>query len=270
MFERLHVGRGAVVGPLTLFPVWTEVEAAIDYVLPRDTRSLYQVFEAPNAGTMTARNTSGRPLLFLEGQLITGTTPNRIVRQSVLIGAEQSAPVEVAYAGMERWGFDGLPLGRKISSRVFAAQWLEHREQQPGVLGRFAEHIPIIEPLVSSVRAFPGQVGVVIGIDGHPILAEIFDRPKALNLRLQQMVAAVLYDVLAFSPSPGPSTPAGRAQGFLNAAAQVPLLDDRRALGAEGILGGYSDLVAIDACQWRGHVLHMVATNNKHFRNRRA
>lgn len=268
IIERLHVGRGAAIGPLTIFPVWTEAEAVADYVLPGASRSHYQVLEMPTSDSLIVRNSSCRPLLFLEGHLIAGSTPDRIVRQSVLIDAEQSVQVDTAYAGMERWGSDGLPVGRRISGRVFAARWLGQREQRREVAEGFMQYIPIIEPLMPSIRVFPGQVGVVVGLDGHPILAEVFDRPETLKSRLQTIIAAVLYEALAFGPPPGPPTSAGRAQQFLNAASQVRLRE-LTAAGAEERLGGHSDLVTVDAFQWQGHLLHVFASNNKHFRNHR-
>ncbi|PCC25355.1 hypothetical protein CIK75_10165 [Glutamicibacter sp. BW78] len=266
MFNELHVGRGSALGPLTIFPLWTEATAVADYALADSLGSQYRVVDMPTTHIMIVQNICGKPLLLLEGQLMAETTPSRIVRQSVLIGAQQSASIEVAYAGMERWGFDGLPIGRHFSARIFAAEWLEGGARGSSVYEGFARHISFIGPAVDSVRVFPGQVGVVIGIDGHPAMAEVFDRPEALTHRLHAILAAVLYDVLTFGPPSGQSTPSVRSRRFLSSAAEVPMRK-QAAIGMEETISGRSRLLSIEGIRWRGTGIHAVATNNRHARN---
>lgn len=115
--------------------------------------------------------------------------------------------------------------------------------------------------LVGDVRPLPGQRGVIIGIAGHPVLAEVFDHPATLARQWDAIVLGVLADALL---APDRPTPAHRARTFarrLSGRRLDPWLDGPDA----GTYAAADNLALVEALVTRAdRTVHLSALNIRH------
>lgn len=118
-----------------------------------------------------------------------------------------------------------------------------------------------VGPLVDAVRPLPGQRGVIIGIAGHPVLAEVFDHPATLARQCDAIVHGVLADALL---APHRPTPAHRARAFVRRVAGRRL-DAWRDGPAAATYAAADDLALVESLvTGAGRVVHLSALNIRH------
>ena len=121
----LHVGQGAVVDALTVFPVWSSTAPAPRRYLTAKNADLTIAERdgAPVVGELVVTNNSDAPVLLLAGDLLEGGWQHRTVSESILIDAGMAAVVEVTCVERGRWsgGRRHTNRGRKLSPSVRAA-----------------------------------------------------------------------------------------------------------------------------------------------------
>lgn len=66
---------------------------------------------------------------------------------------------------------------------------------------------------IRRLRPLPGQRGIIAGVGGHPVLAEVFPSRSALAAHMHQMLTGLLLDAVAGGISPEP-TSGRRARRF--------------------------------------------------------
>ena len=106
----------------------------------------------------------------------------------------------------------------------------------------------------------PGQVGVVLGIAGQPVLAEVFDSPATLSRQFRSLLRAAALDALG---EPEVVTPSRRARRFVDRLSGV----ERRAVAPAGVgttVAGADQYATVSALAWRRRDVHLVATNPRH------
>lgn len=276
---KLHVGSGTVRGALTVFPVWSEQDAARGYGVNAG-QLLVAEKPGPAVSTLTATNQGSKPALLLEGQLLEGGWQNRVIGRSVLVPAGGSLALDVFCVEGGRWGGGAghRSNGRRASLRVRSA--LRSDQDQQGEVWRrvaeydarygandtasFVEHTRRaegdVEHLVAGLRPFPGQVGVVLGIAGQPVLAEVFDSPATLAAQFPSLMDAAALDAVG---QPEEVTPSRRARRFVDRLSRV----QRTAIAPAGVgttVVGGDDHATVSALAWRRRDVHMVATNPRH------
>ncbi len=102
---RLHLGRSATSGAVTVFPVWHDRPVAADRGYTTRTAHL-DVGEAdggPDVGRLVAANSGAEPVLILEGQLFEGGWQHRMALSSTLVPAGARAAIDVACVEEGRW-----------------------------------------------------------------------------------------------------------------------------------------------------------------------
>jgi hypothetical protein len=117
-----------------------------------------------------------------------------------------------------------------------------------------------IDRLVEGFRPLLGQVGVVIGIAGQPVMLEVFDSASTLARQFASIVRAAALDALGQEPL---ATPSRRARRFVERASRVP----RTAVAPAGVgttLTGADVYASVSALAWRRRDVHLVATNPRH------
>lgn len=290
MISTLHLGHGRTFGALTLFPLWGEGATSSLYSTSSWALNVSEMPQGPEVGTLLVSNPKDWPLLLIAGELLEGGHQHRMVAQTVLLPAHSEMPVSVVCVEHGRWsgGREHQSDGRRASARIRAGLWPNQhmldqrrrdRDRQSEVWARIAslegqrghsstqsyldyaahsEHQD--SHLLAGLRPFPGQVGVMVGIAGHPVSVEVFDRPEILAQQFQSIIQAAAFDALGQPPVPAPSR---RGRRFLELAAATPLRPAGEA-GAARSRAGFSAAVQIEVLDWVDQTIHAILTNPRH------
>ncbi len=205
---QLHVGHAqATLGPLTLFPIWTD--APIDpqrrYRLPERGRVgvATEHEDGPVVSELILDNPFDEPLLALEGMTLDGGWQHRVLTRSILAAPRQRTPIPVRCIEQARWHGERAQRFSAYDAPLRTRATL--RERRPhGPFGGAAEadqgqvwanveqyslQVGISSPTSSlhemqhqaagavtaqlqRVRPLPAQRGVVVAALGHPVLVE--------------------------------------------------------------------------------------------------
>ena len=277
--HQFHVGRGTTRGALTVFPIWAEVAYPVSYTMNHSLARIGERPDGPNVGSLTVSNAADIPLLLLEGQLLEGGMQHRMVAQSTLFAAHSELPLDVVCVEQGRWHGAGghAARGRRASARVRFGLRGDDRQHEvwrrvagydarlgANATSSYVEHADRAEArvrdLVRGLRPFPGQMGVLIGLAGQPLTAEIFDSPRMLAHEYDGIIQAAAIDAIGLPPF---ETPGRRARRFMDRAAQVT----PHAVGAAGIADavlGRTEYVDFSGLRWDGRELYTLLTNPRH------
>ena len=281
--EQLHVGRGSSRGALTVFPVWGGYAGSRGYSLDGKASRVTEREGGSDVSCLTATNQGSRPLLMFEGQLLEGGWQHRVLTRSVLIPARAALDVDVLCVEAGRWAGeaehrwndrraslrvrgalspDGDPQS-KVWSRVTEYQARYGANETQSFVGHADRAEAEIDDLIKGFGPLLGQVGVVFGIAGQPVVAEVFDSATTLARQFRSLVRAAALDALG---QPEVATPSRRARRFLDRASRVP----RTPVAAAGLgttLAGGDAYATVAALAWRRRDVHLVATNPRHALN---
>lgn len=285
---RLHVGGGTGRGALTVFPVWGEYDGPRGYSLDPSGIELAERVDGPAVPVLAATSRATRPTLLLEGQVLEGGWQDRALLRSVLVPAGGTMDLEVACVEAGRWHGAGAHAsrGRMTSPRVRSALRGERgrpdrtRGDRQGEVWRrvseydallgandtasFATHAERaaaeVRRLVGELRPLPGQVGIVVGIEGQPVMLEVFDSPTTLRRRFADLVTAAGLDALGRAPV---ETPSRRARRLADHVARVRLVPSAPAGVGTTVLGS-DEYAGVAALAWRRRLVHLSATNPRH------
>jgi hypothetical protein len=276
----LHVGRGTDREGLTIFPLWAAYAGPRRYSLDLAKVELSEREDGPVVGSLLAANRGDKPVLMLEGQLLEGGWQNRMLTRSVIVPAGESVDLDVVCVEQGRWRGQERhrARGRRGSLRVrnvdHTGEWNQTEvwrrvSEYDARLGAsptssFADHADKaaghVARLTRGLKPLPGQVGIVIGIAGHPVMAEVFDSSSTLHRQFDSIVAAAALDALGAPPV---RTPARRAIRFVDRATAVDQLPLAPA-GAGVTVRGESEYAAVTALAWGQRVVHHRAVNQRH------
>lgn len=290
MLNTLHLGRGTTRGALTVFPLWGEGHRSGDYATVSPAVHVFELPPGPQVDTLVVANPHAEPLLLTAGELLEGGHQHRMVADTVLIPGRTEQPVAVVCIEHGRWsgGGEHRPAGRRASTRVRAglradvADGTERpagRNRQGEVWSRVAglerqhgasatkSYLDYAERaegdvarMTTGLRSFPGQVGVMIGVAGHPVLAEVFSRPEALEEQFRSILEAAAFDAIGQPPIP---TPSHRGRRFLELAAAVHQRPIEQAGLGRRLRGGNAK-VDVESLAWMDHEIHALLSNPRH------
>lgn len=308
---RLRVGRGAGRGALTVFPLWSDEAAPLDYEVDLSAVRISEREDGPVVTSLQATNTGTRPVMLAEGQVFDGGWQHRMLTRSVLLSAGSRADLDVVCVEQGRWGGEReQSVGRRASMRVRNTEavgagvvgaavasaaaigrgrdgvgpWQDAEARQDEVWHRvgeydaryganpttsFAEHAERARSdarsLVGGLYPLPGQVGLVAGVAGHPVMVELFDNPRTLHHHFDSIVTAAAMDAVGQPVEP---TPARRAISFVDRTGAVePWPVGRAGLGCT--VRAASPYAILTALSWRGRLVHVTSTNPRHPLNER-
>lgn len=227
----VHVGQGRRAGALTVFPVWMEGGGAHGLEWRPDRLGITELAVGTSVSQLHATVRSVRPLVALEGDLLEGGMQDRMVATSVLLAPGSTGILEARCVERGRWSGTGhhTARGHKTSPTVRAAgldrqgvadqgaAWerIDNFERQFGgtATHTLTRHLDQVDP--SGIPLIDGQRGVILGIGGRVIGAEMFGSPRGLAARWDGILAAAALDARSAPPVP---TTGQRARDF---AAQV-------------------------------------------------
>jgi hypothetical protein len=239
----LHVGHGRTFGGLTVFPVWQEQPGIsnLDWV-PGKIR-VAEREGSPVVEELVVENTSDRPQVTLEGDLLKGGFQDRMIATSILLAPHELRIVEAVCVEHGRWSGTSAHVWNEVrgsmsvrhgnvSLRGTPATGEDAQQEVWRRIGRYETALgatkssSILDHLHTSARVelirIAGQSGVIIGIGGRVIGAEVFGSPAGLRARWRGVVEAAALDARLAPPIPTPSTLARR---FARQLATVSLED---------------------------------------------
>jgi hypothetical protein len=291
----LHLGSPVQLGPLTVFPIWTDAPLA-----PRRYRTTLPAAGAvsehdggPSVESLTVTNPGATPVLLLEGALLEGGWQHRVLAGSVLIGARNHQDVDVRCVEQNRWGGERghhfgthrAPLAVRGALRGLRADapradreydrradqsdvWrrVNWYEQSHGVsptsslvdIHRNTE--PSFAELLQGIRPLPAQRGLLIGVAGHPVLLEVFDHPDTLAEHWDAILSSLALDATII---PAAETPGHRARTFVRLARATRLSEEGQAGAGVAVGGTDQHLVSVRGI-WSERLLHAAVVNVRH------
>jgi hypothetical protein len=221
----IHVGRPKTIGPLTVFPLWTDAPAPSG--IRTTTSADLEVTETspePEVHNLQLANRGASPVLLLEGDLLEGGWQHRVLVHDVLVGGHSWITVDVACVEAGRWHGGGAHTAsshRAAPSIRAALTGLATEPVQAGGMGprlRRRADLRVVADLVLHMqqsggadiplryRTLPGQRGVLVGAEGYPLLAELFPSTTELRRRVESLLRSIIFDAARLSaaePVPG-------------------------------------------------------------------
>ena len=210
---QLHVGHGSHHGSLSIFPVWVDSPRVTGLDWKATSIRTAEREGSPVVGELVLHNSTSRPVVALEGDLLKGGWQDRMLAASLLLEPFEARVVEALCVEHGRWGGRSSETqGTHEASGRRSALSVRHGnlrgvDQQGEVwrrIGRYEnslgatasssmlDHLDRSAPI--DAHQLEGQRGVIIGIGGRVVGAEIFGSPTGLRTRWQGILNAAALD----------------------------------------------------------------------------
>lgn len=280
----LHVGAGRRLGALDVFPIWTDAPMVERrrYSLPvgDSVAVLSEVEGRPQVDTLVVDNPGPEPLLVLEGMTLDGGMQHRVLTSSFLVAARSRTQVPVRCIEQSRWSgslrqrvaaFEspislrsdlrkGLSDQHSVWRRVASYERRHGASRTNSLSDLLVDTSDAWQEAMPELRPLPAQRGVVIGVLGHPVMAEVVDHPSTLTQRWDALLRPLSADVAGLGYVP---TPDARVRDFVQRLQGLPA---RRLPGA-GVgdsLVAEDDLISLHGICDAAGLLHASALNMRH------
>jgi hypothetical protein len=229
---KITVHLGHRVRGLTAFPLFTEPEGSIDYVLGTEaiaegTLVVSEVGLRMDVGRVRVKNRSDRPALLFEGDQIVGARQDRIVNTTVLVPAKKQIDVFVSCCEHGRSsgrtsrfsaGDHPAPICLRQVVKGSVTQALMggrgFTADQSGIWGHIRSHqsdrnapsptqaladlytneTECLQDYDGALPYPPRATGVAFAIGGRVVSLDLFDRPSTCGARWPRLVASGAVD----------------------------------------------------------------------------
>lgn len=167
-------------------------------------------------------NLGDRPVQLVDGKQLVGAKQNRILNTTILVVARTKLEIPVACVEQGRWG---RSLGAMTPAEtLFPEAGRAHGRLQTACVrsptGAISDAYHQRDAgLDAYTRAFPwcdGQAGVICGIGGAVVCADLFDHPETLRRLFPRLVRSYALDALRIEKG---KVDAATGQPFMEAAA---------------------------------------------------
>lgn len=230
----LDVGSGRHAGALSVFPVWTDAPHLRGIVWSTDVLEASELDDGAEVERLQVTNRSPRMTALIEGDLLVGGRQHRMAARSRLLGAGTREEVDVLCVEQGRWSGSGGhsasglraapsvrfgnadPRGLDAQGEVWRRISRYDRELGRSRTSSMLDHLGT-DP-ERHIGRMPGQRGVIIGIGGRVVGAEIFGSARALAARWDGLLRAARLDARLAAPLPTSSSQARRFARTLGAA----------------------------------------------------
>ncbi len=101
--DRFHIGDATTIGPLTIFPIWSESQQSISFQTPAETNLAVKEADTPTVESLKVSNTSGVGLLIPEGTILDGGMQTRVAMRDVYVSRGSRRSIEVRCVERGRW-----------------------------------------------------------------------------------------------------------------------------------------------------------------------
>jgi hypothetical protein len=274
---QLHVGQGTHRGPLTVFPVWTDLPSSGPGYLT-GAGAPVEVAErsgSPAVDQLVVTNRADRPVLLLAGELLEGGWQHRAVTATTLLLPDRPTVLPVVCVEQGRWHGDVVHRRRarrvpfavlpRLDSQAEVWRRVSRYEDVagPSATDSLAERLDRVAPrardLTRGLRPLAGQRGLLVGVAGRPAWLELFDSARTLKAHWAGLMEAAALDALGRANL---RTLAALARGFAERVEGTRLtLDGPAGLGRRFRGGGR---VRVDAVAWHDRTVHLTAVDLTH------
>ncbi len=257
-FPDVRIAEPARHAALTVFPLFTETQAGVDYLLADEAIAagavtVEEVSESGSVPSLLVDNRADSPVLFLEGEELRGAKQNRVLNTSLLVAANSKTTIPVSCVEQGRWRH----LSRQFVSGSHSSSKLRHilkktvsrsaREGQGHTsdqgevwkevsrqMGSLGSH-SLTGAMADTYDSFQGRLaefrdklkypegasGLAAAVGGKIVSVDLFDRPATCHKVWDRLLEGVVMDALEAGEAE--ATPdAGQVQTMLSALQDAP------------------------------------------------
>jgi hypothetical protein len=243
-FPGIHVGNPLRHQSLTVFPLFTDTQGQLDYLLSDEALqagfvTVQEISEGGSVPDLLVENRGEKRVLFLEGEELVGAKQNRILNTSVLLPARSKLKIPVSCVERGRWAYKSQHFGsggRHSSSKLRhtlkssvsqslqegeghrsdqARVWEEVAVQQTsfGVLSRtasmedtFVANQTKIDHFSDQFQYPKGAVGLAVALGDKLVAVDLFDKASTCKKVWRRLLSGFILDGMARSSETGQLT----------------------------------------------------------------
>jgi len=237
IFPSVHVGEPIRCNQVSVFPLFADAPAPVEYALGVDAINdgsvvVEEISEAGSVPTLSVTNKASLLVLFLEGEQLVGAKQNRILNTSILVAANSKTTIPVSCVEQGRWRFKSKQFGSsgthspsklryalKMSVTESVQKGQGHRSDQGRVWAEVAQHLEAhgvasessaMEDTFESYRAqldelqrrftyVEGACGVAVALGKKVVCLDLFDKPSTCGKVWDRLLSGALLE--SFFPS---------------------------------------------------------------------
>lgn len=293
----LHLGAPSDLWGYSIFPVWTDHAPAkhpLPTLIPVEV-ALCEIDAGPSVSELVVDHAGPEPFLLLEGTVVAGGWQDRVVITDHILVPGSVHPVEVCCVEESRWGSGDrqfhdarrAPIGVLSTLRGLGRTrppeattpraggrgdqgdvWSSVAGYQDvyghsvtGSLNHALDRADEALAVPPTLVPLPGQQGVIVSANGHPLLAEVFDHPTQLRQQLGRIVASLGADRHRVRPVASPGWRVRSFAGAISKHALAAVGDAGTGIRAEGRDSLIDACATIDA---DGRLQHLSVLNVRH------
>jgi hypothetical protein len=237
IFPSVHVGEPIRCNQVSVFPLFADAPAPVEYALGADAINdgsvlVEEISEAGSVPTLSVTNKANLLVLFLEGEQLVGAKQNRILNTSILVAANSTTTIPVSCVEQGRWRFKSKQFGSsgthspsklryalKMSVTESVQKGQGHRSDQGRVWAEVAQHLRAhsvdseSSAMEDTFESYRGQLdelqkrfayveeacGVAVAIGKKVVCLDLFDKPSTCGKVWDRLLSGALIE--AFCPS---------------------------------------------------------------------
>ena len=228
-FPEVRAGEPMHCGALTVFPLYPErCLFSLEYLLASEAMAVgtvvvREVSEDGSVCELAVENADDRPVLFLEGEELTGAKQNRAVSSSLVVAAGSQLCIPVCCVQRGRWTYASkqfsagtcCPPSLRLLFKQQAqgsggfrrqeAVWREirrkhaataTRSQKENLCDALVAHRDAVADMRGGLKYPEGAAGVTVALAGKFVCLDLFDKPATLEKLWDRLVQGVAMDAL--------------------------------------------------------------------------
>ena len=237
IFPSVHVGEPIRHKQVSVFPLFADAPAPVEYVLGADAINdgsvvVEEVSDAGSVPTLSVTNKANHLVLFLEGEQLIGAKQNRILNTSILVAANSKTTIPVSCVEQGRWRFKSKQFGSsgtyspsklryalKMSVTESVQKGQGHRSDQGRVWAEvdclqmshgvdsatfsmedtFESYRGQLDELQKRFTYVEGACGVAVALGKEIVCLDLFDKPSTCGKVWDRLLSGALLE--SFSPS---------------------------------------------------------------------
>jgi hypothetical protein len=236
----VRVGEPICYEALTLFPLFTEPHARVDYLLSDEAiaSGVVTVEEIGEAGTvpnLLVSNEGDARVLFIEGEELRGAKQNRVLNTSVLVAAHSKTTIPVSCVEQGRWRYRSRQFGSsgthsssklrhilKSSVALSAVSGRGHGSDQSKVWGEVSRQMESLGSVSESAAMSDtydshrdhlaefrqkltyvgGATGLAVVVGKTLVAVDLFDKPATCRKAWDRLLSGSVLDALEAGAAP--------------------------------------------------------------------
>jgi hypothetical protein len=235
VFPRVRVGEPLRHQQVSVFPLFVDAPAPVEYVLGADAINegsvlVEEISEAGSVPTLSVTNKADVRVLFLEGEQLIGAKQNRILNTSILVAAGSRTTIPVSCVEQGRWRLKSklfassgthspsklrYALKRSVSDSVKRGRG--HRSDQAEVWAEvdclqtargvtsatsamedtFASYREQLAELQDQFGYVEGACGVAVALGKQIVCLDLFDKPSTCRKVWDRLLSGALLESFA-------------------------------------------------------------------------